>query len=380
MAVSTRRSSRASLDSSAGTGAVFCVLLALQYALQPFLKVCIAPETHKVSLVLGTEVAKILIAGAMIAVDGPGAFARTFANWTPKAASLSVLPSLVYAVQNYLLVVGASSLDSVTFNCLNQSKLVSTALCVYFVFGVRQSLTQTLALGGLLVAGAILQEGGGVASGAEKDADQTRAKVAGVAAVLAASALSGVASAATQFSLQRLRRTSTALTVEMAVAAIPCLLLAHYVKARDVSDFSEQRRLLPRVDGAHARPGAFVGAGGDLRRADHQAPGRRGQGVRHRGRARADGHSAEPRRQARGSRRNTPSRCCWWCRARTRIPSSRRRARLRRARRKNSRLVPVPKTSLDSVKRLLGTLLTLLTPSRASPAPPVSSSARLSVP
>lgn len=235
MAASTRRSSRASLDSSAAMGAVFCVLLALQYALQPFLKVYIAPETHKVSLVLGTEVAKILIAGAMIAVDGPGAFARTFADWTPKAASLSVLPSLVYAVQNYLLVVGASSLDSVTFNCLNQSKLVSTAACVYFVFGVRQSLAQTLALGGLLVAGAILQEGGGVASGAEKDADQTRIKFAGVAAVLAASALSGVASAATQFSLQRLRRTSTALTLEMAVAAIPCLLLAHY-GASDLSD------------------------------------------------------------------------------------------------------------------------------------------------
>ena len=235
MAASTRRSSRASLDSSAAMGAVFCVLLALQYALQPFLKVYIAPETHKVSLVLGTEVAKILIAGAMIAVDGPGAFARTFANWTPKAASLSVLPSLVYAVQNYLLVVGASSLDSVTFNCLNQSKLVSTAACVYFVFGVRQSLAQTLALGGLLVAGAILQEGGGVASGAGKDADQTRIKFAGVAAVLAASALSGVASAATQFSLQRLRRTSTALTLEMAVAAIPCLLLAHY-GASDLSD------------------------------------------------------------------------------------------------------------------------------------------------
>ena len=155
MAASTRRSSRASLDSSAAMGAVFCVLLALQYALQPFLKVYIAPETHKVSLVLGTEVAKILIAGAMIAVDGPGALARTFADWTPKAASLSVLPSLVYAVQNYLLVVGASSLDSVTFNCLNQSKLVSTAACVYVVFGVRQSLTQTLALGGLLVAAVI---------------------------------------------------------------------------------------------------------------------------------------------------------------------------------------------------------------------------------
>lgn len=262
MAASTRRSSRASLDSSAAMGAVFCVLLALQYALQPFLKVYIAPETHKVSLVLGTEVAKILIAGAMIAVDGPGALARTFADWTPKAASLSVLPSLVYAVQNYLLVVGASSLDSVTFNCLNQSKLVSTAACVYFVFGVRQSLAQMLALGGLLVAGVILQEGGGVASGAEKDADQTRIKFAGVAAVLAASALSGVASAATQFSLQRLRKTSTALTLEMAVAAIPCLLLAHY----GASDLSDRRgffrgwtasTLVPVVSSALG--GIFVG-------------------------------------------------------------------------------------------------------------------------
>ena len=229
MGVSTRSSSRASLDSSAATGAVFCVLLALQYALQPFLKVYIAPETHKVSLVLGTEVTKILIAGAMIAFEGPGAFARTFANWTPKAASLSVLPSLVYAAQNYLLVVGASSLDSVTFNCLNQSKLVSTAACVYIVFGVRQSLAQMLALVGLLVAGAMLQEGGGVTGGAEKDAgDRARMKVVGTAAVLAASALSGAASAVTQFSLQRLRRSSTALTVEMAVVAIPCLLLAHY--------------------------------------------------------------------------------------------------------------------------------------------------------
>jgi hypothetical protein len=32
--------------------------------------------------------------------------------------------------------------DSVTFNCLNQSKLVSTALFVYLLFDVRQSYPQ----------------------------------------------------------------------------------------------------------------------------------------------------------------------------------------------------------------------------------------------
>ena len=49
----------------------------------------------------------------------------------------------------------------------------------------------------------------------------------GVAAVLAASALSGVASAACQIALQGMNRSSNALTLEMAVAAIPFLLVAN---------------------------------------------------------------------------------------------------------------------------------------------------------
>ena len=50
---------------------------------------------------------------------------------------------------------------------------------------------------------------------------------AGVAAVLAASAMSGLASAAVQLALQRMRRSSNALTIEMASAAIPVLYLAN---------------------------------------------------------------------------------------------------------------------------------------------------------
>ena len=50
--VATRRATRAA--SSKRTGYIFCILLAAQYGLQPFLKVFIADGVNKVSLVLGT--------------------------------------------------------------------------------------------------------------------------------------------------------------------------------------------------------------------------------------------------------------------------------------------------------------------------------------
>ena len=235
MAVTTRRSraKQAASASSASTGALFCVLLALQYGLQPFLKVFIAPEVNKVSLVLTTELTKIFIACALMAAEG--SFARNFAGWNLRAASLSVLPALIYAAQNYLLVVGYQSMDSVTFNCLNQSKLVSTALFVYLIFGVKQSYPQLIALAGLLAAGVVLQDPppsspSPSSSSSSSSSSSLAASVdfrAGVAAVLAASAMSGLASAAVQLALQRMRRSSNALTIEMASAAIPVLYLAN---------------------------------------------------------------------------------------------------------------------------------------------------------
>jgi UDP-sugar transporter A1/2/3 len=163
-----------------------------------------------------------------------GSFARNFQGWTMRTGALSVLPSLIYATQNYLLVLGYASMDSVTFNCLNQSKLVSTALFIWLLFGVKQSYLQVVALAGLLGAGIMLQDsgggGGGGGSGSQESGDGggdgTDFRV-GVMAVLVASALSGLASAACQVALQGMNRSSNALTLEMAAAAIPFLLVAN---------------------------------------------------------------------------------------------------------------------------------------------------------
>jgi len=236
-------------------GVFFCVLLALQYAAQPFLIKSFIPENvNKVSLVFACECVKIVI--ALVIMIGEGSLKANFKNWTPKVGLLSVVPAVVYAGQNFLLQTAYGSMDSVTFNCLNQTKLVSTALCVYLFFGVRQSFTQVVALGGLLLAGVMLSmDETGVETGVSRGictigkkkcaaaaaaaAAAASARAAnfkvGVAAVLTASATSGVASAATQYSLQAHRRSSNAMTIEMALAAIPFLISSAGITS--VADF-----------------------------------------------------------------------------------------------------------------------------------------------
>ena len=281
--VATRRATRAA--SSKRTGYIFCILLAAQYGLQPFLKVFIADGVNKVSLVLGTEMAKVLLGLAGMLYEG--SLASNFAAWNPKGAAFAVIPSLIYAAQNYLLVFGYQTMDSVTFNCLNQSKLVSTALCLYLLFGTKQSLVQMGALAGLLVAGVMLQDGGGESQGAKTAASEAETAV-GVAAVLAASALSGVASAACQYAMQRIGTSAHVFTLEMAFVAIPALLIsqASVISARDPGGFVHW---LGRV---HADTGVLFRVRGHVRGAGDQELGGNREGVRDRGWARADGRGA----------------------------------------------------------------------------------------
>lgn len=84
---------------------------------------------------------------------------------------------------------GSQILDSVTFNCLNQIKLVSTALCVYFLFGQRQSRMQLLALALLLTSALLLQADAPPATPSAAAVGATQYRT-GVLAILLASMLS----------------------------------------------------------------------------------------------------------------------------------------------------------------------------------------------
>jgi len=203
-------------------GYALLALLALQYGLQPFLTSRFLSKAgcDARAVVLVTELAKAaLCACSLLLQRSPAGDMRRPAAWD---VLQTAAPAACYLVQNLALQRAYADLDSLTFNCLNQTKLAATALFLYVLLGQRQSAQQLVALALLLFAGLLLQITGEqrAASSAGSAVKNFRRGVAvcstghpgsplGCAnsfpraqACLLASALSGLASTLSQISLQ----------------------------------------------------------------------------------------------------------------------------------------------------------------------------------
>ena len=230
--------------------APFCVL-SVQYGAQPLLtKKFISANVSSLGVVAATECVKIALCLISMRMQGPREIRRQFGKVRLNVFALSVVPAIVYSIQNMLMQYGYHSVDPVLFNCLNQTKIIWTALFVYVVFGTKQTFVQCLSLFGLMLASVILQikeilepavdaqkslgssgdVNGADASGMTVIAEEEYARYLGVIAVTAASCLSGLASTSTQISLQALRRSAQVLTIEMAIASIPIVYFVHVSK------------------------------------------------------------------------------------------------------------------------------------------------------
>mmetsp|Transcript_48683 Transcript_48683/g.93147 ORF Transcript_48683/g.93147 Transcript_48683/m.93147 type:complete len:332 (+) Transcript_48683:797-1792(+) len=247
-------------------GVMYMVLLALQYGLQPMLTTKFTPPTaNKLMVVLLQEAAKAACAVTVMSSQG---HMRAFLQ--PSRLTLilyaAALPAGIYCVQNWSTQVAYQALDSVTFNCLNQTKLVSTALCVYLLSGKKQSRMQMLALLMLVVSALLLQADGPSSSSstAATTASQTAAASPayhqGIVAILGASMLSGLASAVSQQSLQRM--SGFELTLGMCIVST-VLLLGGLALSSDASATS-QKTWLEGLELAVAIPICTNAAGGIL--------------------------------------------------------------------------------------------------------------------
>ena len=256
---SSRRGSRGSRDDGAKhqrfiswkkimrNVAPFCVL-SVQYGAQPLLtKKFISTNVSSLGVVAATECMKIVLCLILMRIQGPREIRRQFRKVRLKVFALSVVPAICYSIQNVLMQYGYHSVDAVLFNCLNQTKIIWTALFVYVVFGTRQTFVQCLCLLGLMLASVILQikeilepavdaqkslgdVNGGGETGTMMIEEEDYARYLGVLAVTAASCLSGLASTSTQISLEALRRPAQMLTIEMAIASIPIVYFVHISK------------------------------------------------------------------------------------------------------------------------------------------------------
>lgn len=136
-----------------------------------------APEYNTTSLVLLTEVVKLLLAcGLYVAYDGTAAqLVRAASGALPLAARYSG-PDLLFCAYNNLMYVNLAAFDPGTYRVLMQLRIVMTGLLYQLLFARRLNRNQWLAI--LLTAsGCMVQES---------------AKLAGGAAALGASAAAGL--------------------------------------------------------------------------------------------------------------------------------------------------------------------------------------------
>lgn len=208
---------------------VYMSLLALQFGIQPILVRKFTPQTIvRSSVVLVQEVVKFGIAGA-IYLSGTRKSTRQkdFEGWSIKSwIALAALPAFLYTIQNVATIMAQQNIEALTFNVLNQTKILSAALSCYFILGKQQSKMQVLSLCLLILSTLVIERivnpaslfllsGGGSTFGLSKalkgvsgafaslrSGDAGRRFTHGVVPLLVASMISGTAGALTQLSTQ----------------------------------------------------------------------------------------------------------------------------------------------------------------------------------
>jgi len=209
-----------SVPSIDGKAIFYMVLLALQFGAQPSLTRHFTPSgINRSTVILVQEVMKFGLAAFMLRVSSTNTQLKDlYSKWSlVQWVQVAGVPAGLYAVQNVAALTAYQHLDALTFNVLNQTKTLSAALCCYVVMGQQQSFVQVLALLLLLLSALVVEgvmplpflsdankveektiseDGGGISQW-----DTTHVTY-GVAPILLASFISGLAGALSQKNLQ----------------------------------------------------------------------------------------------------------------------------------------------------------------------------------
>ena len=207
MKLKSNRKRKPSAASNPALAYIYLSLLSLQFGLQPTLNARYTPQgVNKTLIIVIQEFFKCVLAFSMLMSSGH--WSQATRGWSLQSyVNHASIPSVLYSLQNYLLLLAYQNLEPVEFNVLNQTKTLSAAVWCYILMGRRQSSVQVASLFMLMIA-AVMIEGsvdlssflsGGVVSVPVVDAGRL---FRGVLPCLAASGISGLAGAVTQRILQ----------------------------------------------------------------------------------------------------------------------------------------------------------------------------------
>ncbi|GAX09746.1 hypothetical protein FisN_19Lh215 [Fistulifera solaris] len=235
----TRYASIASTWTSTATstvGYLYMFLLALQFASQPILTQKFAPKTIvKSTYVLAQELVRLVTATSLLLLTGNWQGATR--GWNYRVCFKTVgIPAVLYILQNRFSLTAYQHLSPITFNVLNQSKTLSAAIFCFLILGQAQSKVQMGALVLLLLAVFVMEvdltKWLSPTNQKHENEDKTQRirmsnaqrreyYLLGVIPVLLASAISGLAGALIQRTLQT--RDSLLFSVELACISIGLL-------------------------------------------------------------------------------------------------------------------------------------------------------------
>uniref|UniRef100_A0A7S1YRA0 Sugar phosphate transporter domain-containing protein n=1 Tax=Ditylum brightwellii TaxID=49249 RepID=A0A7S1YRA0_9STRA len=143
---------------------LYMSLLALQFGIQPLLVRRFTPSNIcRSTVVMTQEVVKFAIGFFVYFHVGGSEQAvkrkRELAGWNVKTwLALAGLPAALYTIQNLASLLAYQNLEALTFNVLNQTKILSAALCCFLVMGKRQSKMQLVSLLLLLSSALIIEK------------------------------------------------------------------------------------------------------------------------------------------------------------------------------------------------------------------------------
>lgn len=182
-----------------------------------------ATEARDVRLRVGVvELLKLLLALVPLCLRrGEAGLFNQLKTWRLHTAlATTLLPALIYVLQNLLNHAAVVALDGLTFNVLNQTKIIWTALLVYLLLGTRQSPLQLVALALLCVAAVLMTTSSYDAVQRKTEADVW----VGMYQALLGAVLSALAGSIIQRALQREKRNQYMVTVELSVLGEMTLL------------------------------------------------------------------------------------------------------------------------------------------------------------
>eukprot|EP01084_Bolivina_argentea_P248243 415217_1 len=208
-------------------------LVSFQVGIQPFLTEKYVPRNGiKSSIVIIQEIVKAICCFIVLIVSGN--LFNVMSQWTYHSSlRVALIPAIIYCLQNVLAYYAYLQLDPLTYNLINQSKILFAAIFIKLILNKTPTVRQMIALS-ILFLSSILLTIDITSSTTQKQNEKTgKNSFYGLIAIIIASISSGLAGTLTQKALQaeKLPRNSILFSVELAVYGIIFSLFRLYVES-----------------------------------------------------------------------------------------------------------------------------------------------------